>query len=87
MYASFALKSTVLSIKTRVWADLSTDVPRFQGKLRHTASQSADPIQDFREGYYVFLLIDFPTEQLGELERNLMLSERVIRHLVVRLDE
>jgi small subunit ribosomal protein S6 len=47
----------------------------------------AYPIQDFREGYYVFLQMDFPTEGLPELERNLKLNERIIRHLVVRLDE
>jgi ribosomal protein S6 len=31
--------------------------------------------------------MDYPTESLGELERNLKLSDQVIRHLVVRLDE
>lgn len=47
----------------------------------------AYPIQDFREGYYVFLKLDYPTDRLGELERNLRLSDQVLRHLVVRLDE
>ena len=44
-------------------------------------------IEDFREGYYVFFTMDYPTENLGELERSLKLSDQVIRHLVVRLDE
>jgi ribosomal protein S6 len=35
----------------------------------------------------VFFKMDYPTESLGELERNLKLSDQVIRHLVVRLDE
>ena len=47
----------------------------------------AYPIEDFREGYYVFFRMDYPTESLSELERNLKLSDQVIRHLVVRLDE
>jgi small subunit ribosomal protein S6 len=47
----------------------------------------AYPIDDFREGYYVFLNMDYPPQQLVELERSLQLSDRVIRHLVVRLDE
>jgi small subunit ribosomal protein S6 len=47
----------------------------------------AYPIEDFREGYYVFFKMDYPTDRLGDLERNLRLSEQVIRHLVVRLDE
>ncbi len=44
-------------------------------------------IDDFREGYYVFVQMDFPPVQINELERNLLLSDRIIRHLVVRLDE
>jgi small subunit ribosomal protein S6 len=44
-------------------------------------------INDFREGYYVFVQMNFPPVQINELERNLLLSDRVIRHLVVRLDE
>jgi small subunit ribosomal protein S6 len=44
-------------------------------------------INDLREGYYVFLQMDFPPRRLNELEYNLRLSEQVIRHLVVRLDE
>jgi small subunit ribosomal protein S6 len=47
----------------------------------------AYPIQDFREGYYVFLRMDLSPQQVPELERLLRLSDQVIRHLVVRLDE
>jgi len=47
----------------------------------------AYPIQDFREGYYVFLQMDFPAQQLNDLEHNLRLHDRIIRHLIVRLDE
>ncbi|NDJ76132.1 MAG: 30S ribosomal protein S6 [Chloroflexi bacterium] len=47
----------------------------------------AYPIQDFREGYYVFLYMDFAPQNIEELERQLFLSDQVIRHLVVRLDE
>jgi small subunit ribosomal protein S6 len=47
----------------------------------------AYPIDDFREGYYVFLNMDYPPQQLVELERSLQLSDRVIRHLVVRAEQ
>lgn len=47
----------------------------------------AYPIDDYREGYYVFLRMEYPTLQLSELERTMQLNERIIRHLVVRLDE
>ncbi len=44
----------------------------------------AYPIQDFREGYYVFLTISIDGLKLPELERNLLLNDQIIRHLVVR---
>jgi small subunit ribosomal protein S6 len=47
----------------------------------------AYPIEDYREGYYVFLLMDFTTEQLPELERRILLNDQIIRHLVVRPDK
>jgi small subunit ribosomal protein S6 len=47
----------------------------------------AYPINDFREGYYVFLHMDYPSEKLNDLEYTMRLNERVLRHLVVRLDE
>lgn len=46
----------------------------------------AYPIRDFREGYYVFLMLDFPSDKVSELERRLLLNDQVLRHLVVRPD-
>ena len=47
----------------------------------------AYPILDFREGYYTFFEMSFPTQNMGELEYNLKFSDQIIRHLVIRLDE
>jgi small subunit ribosomal protein S6 len=47
----------------------------------------AYPIEDYREGYYVFLRMDLAPSRVNDLEKNLQLSEQVIRHLVIRLDE
>ncbi len=47
----------------------------------------AYPIQDYREGFYVFMHIEHPTGNLGELERVLLLNDQVIRHIVVRIEE
>ena len=47
----------------------------------------AYPILEFREGYYIFLKMDFPAERVPELEYNLKFTDQVIRHLVIRLDE
>lgn len=46
----------------------------------------AYPINDFREGYYVFLLMEFPGNKVAELERRLLLNDQVLRHLVIRPD-
>jgi small subunit ribosomal protein S6 len=76
-------KSVIDVVKTWV-TDLGGEVTNvdYWGRRR-----LAYPVEDFREGYYVFFTMDYPTESLGELERNLKLSDQVIRHLVVRLDE
>lgn len=47
----------------------------------------AYPINDFREGYYVFVHMEYPTQRLGDLEHSLHFDERILRHLIVRLDE
>lgn len=47
----------------------------------------AYPINDFHEGYYVFLQMEYPTRRLDDLEHNLHFDERILRHLIVRLDE
>jgi small subunit ribosomal protein S6 len=47
----------------------------------------AYPINEVREGYYVFLQMDYPTQNLGELENRLRYNDQILRHLVVRLDE
>lgn len=44
----------------------------------------AYPILEFREGYYVFFMLEMPGEHMPELERNILLHDQVIRHLVVR---
>ena len=40
-----------------------------------------------REGYYVLFTVDGSPESLPEVERNLKLSDRVLRYLIVRADE
>lgn len=47
----------------------------------------AYPIQKHREGHYVLIHAGLEREAMAELERNLKLSEDVIRHLLVRVDE
>ena len=47
----------------------------------------AYPIERHREGSYVVAQLSLDPQQLGALEENLKLSDDVIRHLVVKLEE
>jgi small subunit ribosomal protein S6 len=47
----------------------------------------AYPIKHFEDGFYTFITIISDGQPLAELERRLKLSEKVLRFIVVRLDE
>ena len=47
----------------------------------------AYPIQRHLEGNYVLTQLQLEAQQTKELERGLHISEEVLRHLLVRLDE
>ena len=47
----------------------------------------AYPIKKHRDGHYVLIQAGLERLAMTELERNLKLSDDVIRHLLVRLDE
>jgi small subunit ribosomal protein S6 len=88
----FIIPSSVQESETKsVMEVVKTWIKDFGGEVTDVdvwgRRRLAYPIEDFREGYYVFFKMDYPTDRLGDLERNLKLSEQVIRHLVVRLDE
>ena len=44
-------------------------------------------IAEYREGYYVVLDLELDPKATLDLERNLKLSDRVMRHLLVRTEE
>ena len=46
----------------------------------------AYPIQRHREGSYHIVLFDAPGEAVAELERGLLITEEVLRHLVTRVE-
>ena len=47
----------------------------------------AYPIAKQRDGYYIFYEIEMPTSAPVEIERNLNISEDVLRFLFIRSDE
>ncbi len=46
----------------------------------------AYPIDRYREGSYHIVLFDAPSEAIVELERGLLITEEVLRHLVTRVE-
>lgn len=40
-----------------------------------------------KEGIYVMMKVELKPEEVGELERNLRLEEKVLRHLIVNIKE
>lgn len=46
----------------------------------------AYPIQHFREGSYHIVLFDAPPSSVIELERSLLITEELLRHLVTRVE-
>jgi len=46
----------------------------------------AYPIDRFREGSYHIVLFEAPSEAVGELERGLLITEELLRHLVTRVE-
>ena len=88
----FIIPISVLEADTQaVIATVRAWIEELGGEIRKVdywgRRRMAYTIKDYREGYYVFLQMDFPPLRLNELEYNLRLSEQVLRHLVVRLDE
>ena len=47
----------------------------------------AYPIQRYQEGNYVLTQLNMDPQKTDELERGLQISEEVLRHLLIRLDE
>ena len=47
----------------------------------------AYPINRYEEGHYILLHANLERPTLNELERRLKLSEDILRHIIVRLDE
>jgi small subunit ribosomal protein S6 len=47
----------------------------------------AYPIKHFREGNYVLTRLNMDPRKTAELEANLRISEKILRHLLVRLGD
>jgi len=74
-----------------VLTQVQTWVEGTQGKVTNVdhwgRRRLAYNLAEYREGYYVLLNLELDPQTTTELERNLKLTERVMRHLLIRLDE
>jgi len=70
---------------------VDTIVKRFSGNIEKTENwgrkKLAYEIGRFKEGVYVLELLNGPGEMIKELDRRLKVTDQVVRHLVVRVDE
>ena len=66
-------------------------VGQFEGQIEKSENwgrrRLAYEIKNYKEGTYVLELINGPGNLIKELERRLRVSDHVIRHLIVRVDE
>ncbi len=72
-------------------AQIEAIVTRFGGCLERSEPMGrrrlAYEIRHYREGIYVLDVITGPGDMVKELDRRLKVTDRVLRHLVVRVDE
>jgi small subunit ribosomal protein S6 len=65
-------------------------IERYSGKITQVEPwglrRLAYPIQNLWEGQYVLMRLDLDAQNVAKLERDLLLIEQVIRHLVTRID-
>ena len=80
--AEDGLANTVDTI--REWASAAGTVVKIDnwGRRRFTY-----PIRKLQEGNYILFNLELEPTAISELERNLRLSEEVLRHLLVRVSD
>jgi small subunit ribosomal protein S6 len=70
---------------------IQTIVQRFNGTIERSEPwgrrKLAYEIGRYKEGTYVLEVLNGPGEMIKELDRRLKVTDNVIRHLVVRVDE
>jgi small subunit ribosomal protein S6 len=66
-------------------------IRKFSGSIEKTENwgrrKLAYEIGRYKEGVYVLELLNGPAEMIRELDRRLKVTDAVVRHLVVRVDE
>ncbi|MBU9710629.1 30S ribosomal protein S6 [Evansella tamaricis] len=69
---------------TKILSDNGAEVENVEEKGKR---RLAYEINDFREGFYVLLHVNAPSEAIDEFNRLIRINDNVLRHIVVRDDE
>ena len=90
--STFIIRHDMSTQQVEQMAEAFTDIIKNNGgevtKTEHWGLKTlAYRIKKNRKGHYVYFNIDAPSEAMQELERNMRLSEDVLRYLTVRVDE
>ena len=81
--ADDAVNGVVQTVQGWIEAELGTVSEINVWGRRHLAY----PIAEYREGTYVLVRMEIPQAGLPELDRNLKLSQQVLRYLIVRMED
>lgn len=77
------VNATVDQVQTWL-TDLGNEVVKVD---RWGRRRLAYQIKNQREGHYFMVVTNLDTQTIGELERNLKLSDSILRYLLVRADD
>ena len=77
--------------KAKAQKKLSALVVQVKGKITKTdvwgARDLAYPIKKQTRGWYAILLVELEQDKMGELEKLLKMDEKILRHLLVRVEK
>lgn len=74
----------IAAIVDRTTRQITTDGGQIVKVAPWGRRRLAYPIERYREGSYHIIVFEAPAEAILELERGLLITEEVLRHLVVR---
>lgn len=81
-----APEERIAAIVDRTTRQIATDGGQIVKVAPWGRRRLAYPIERYREGSYHIVVFEAPAGAIAELERTLLITEEVLRHLVVRQD-
>lgn len=79
-------EETLGAVEARVAQTITTNGGQVHKTDHWGKRRLAYPIRRYNEGYYILLRTELTDKAIAEAERQLKLSEDVIRHLLVRVE-